>query len=278
MKKVRILSALGSLGASVLLAASPAFALEVSVSGNGADSTNNIAVSASQTTSILQTNTADITNNVNADANTGNNSANDNTGGDTSINTGNAATAVNLNNSANSNTLDIGCCEAISTSVKIAGNGSGSTNYVDLRFSNNRYVLVQNRLNIYNDIYANANTGGNEANGNTGGNTTINTGNANVSVNVSNSGNVNQTSVCSCLLPGLVKPPTVTPPAIPGLTPGVPAVLGVSKTLPMTGFDYPYQVIFAVTLTLLGLGLVLRNKTSEIEQALTSLAAKLNLV
>lgn len=276
MKKVRILSALASLGASALVAASPAFALTVELSGNGDSSDNSANITVNKTTTITQTNTADIKNKVSADANTGYNSANQNTGGDTSIETGDASSSVSVNNTANSSKSSIGCCDNTDLSVSLSANGSGSNNNVRFNWTDQRDIITLNDLNINNYINARANTGGNEANGNTGGDTSIKTGDANVSVMIGNSGNNNFASVCGCLVAS-VNPPTPAVTPIPGLTPGIPAVLGVSKTLPMTGFDYPYHLIFAGTLSLVGAGLFLRRKTSEIEQALTSLTSKLNL-
>lgn len=272
MKKVKILTALLAVSVATLLAAGPALALTVEVSGNGADSDNTANVSVNQSTSINQTNNANISNNVDANANTGGNSANNNTGGDTSINTGDASTKVALNNTANSSKASIGCCDLLSAAISISGNGAGSDNNVSFNLNNSRNVSTENNLNIDNDVDADANTGDNEANGNTGGNTSIKTGDANVNITIGNSGNSNEAVVCGCLIAGLVNPPTPTVKPIPG----VPTVLGLTSTsLPMTGFNYPFQLIFGLTIGLVGLGLVMKNKASEIEQALDSIAGRI---
>lgn len=272
MKKAKILSALSAVTAATLLAAGPALALTVEVSGNGADSDNTANVSVNQSTSITQTNNANISNNVNANANTGGNSANNNTGGDTSINTGDASTNVALNNTANSSRTSVGCCDPISAAISISGNGANSDNNISFNINNSRNVTTVNNLNIDNDVNATANTGDNSANGNTGGNTSIKTGDANVNVTIGNSGNSNEAIVCGCLIAGLVNPPTPTVKPIPG----VPTVLGLTSTsLPMTGFNYPFQLILGLTALLVGLGFVLKNKASQVEQALNSFGSKL---
>lgn len=270
MKKAKLVAALTAASSVILLAVSPVFATDVAISGNGADSDNTANVSVQQNTTVFQTNTADINNSVNATANTGNNTAAKNTGGDTSIKTGDSSTAVNLNNNANSNKGSISCCDPISAAVSISGNGADSNNKVNFSFTNSRTVTTENNLNIDNDVNAASNTGGNKADKNTGGDTAIDTGNASVKVKIGNSGNSNEVTIGTML-------PIVTPIANP--IPGVPAVLGVSKTLPMTGYDYPFGLIISLTLGLVGLGLLLRTKASEVEKLLSGLAgpAKLNI-
>lgn len=279
MKKARIVAAIAAASTVVLLAASPVLAVDVIVAGNGSSSDNTANVTVTQSKLISQTNQANISNTVDANATTGQNSANSNTGGDTSIKTGDASTAVNLNNNANSNKSSVGCCsDPISTSVSISGNGADSKNKVNFAINNTSGVTNQNTLNINNHVNAGANTGDNEANKNTGGNTSITTGDANVSVTIGNSGNSNEAVVCGCLLASIVNPPTPTVTPIANPLPGVATVLGLtSKSLPNTGFDYPYQLIFGVTAGLISLGLVMKLKASEIEEVLGSISGKVKL-
>ncbi len=277
MKKSRIVAAVAAASTVVLLAASPVLAVDITVSGNGADSSNTANVSVNNTTNIVQTNTSNINNNVKASANTGGNTANENTGGNTSITTGEASTAVALNNTANSSKVSAGCCDAIGAAISVSGNGADSKNKVSFNINNIRNTSAENNLDINNNVNGKANTGVNNANENTGGNASINTGNANVNVTIGNSGNRNETTVCGCLIAALnPTTPTVTP--LPGITPGIPTVLGVtSKTLPNTGYDYPYQLIFGMTGALIGLGLVMKTKAAEIEKALNNLSSKISL-
>src|SRR3990170_513335 len=81
--------------------------IDVEISGNGANSTNDANVAVSDNTQVTQNNTANITNNVNVSADTGKNDANKNTGGDVDITTGNASTTVGVSNTANANVADV---------------------------------------------------------------------------------------------------------------------------------------------------------------------------
>ncbi len=246
---------------SVLLAnAAPVGAMTIEVSGNGADSNTTTNVSVSQTVSILQSNTANIDNNVSAEANSGGNRANDNTGGDVSIETGDATTKVSASNKANSNTLELGCCNILGAAVKVSGNGADSRNEVNLSLSNEYSVEDRNNLDIDNDIFVFANTGDNEANGNTGGDVRIKTGDANALVAIDNQGNEN------VIIIGALNDPKTSPNPAPGVNPlpTMPSVLGVSK-LPMTGFDLPVKLILLVSSSLIGLGVVLNKKATSLK-------------
>ncbi|MCH7641573.1 hypothetical protein IID22_05260, partial [Patescibacteria group bacterium] len=100
-------------GSILLQLATPVLAqTTIELSGNGADSMNGADVLQVNTTVVVQSNTADISNKVDADANTGNNDANRNTGGDVSVDTGDASTTVGIANTLNSNEAEVGCCTA----------------------------------------------------------------------------------------------------------------------------------------------------------------------
>src|SRR3990167_6250017 len=103
--------------------------LNVTISGNGAKSTNEANVGVSASTLVFQNNSAKITNDVDVDADTGKNDANKNTGGDVEILTGNADADVDVSNLANFNFADVDSCGCIlDGTVKIAGNGAKSDN------------------------------------------------------------------------------------------------------------------------------------------------------
>ncbi len=247
----------------LLLNAAPVGAMSIEVSGNGADSSTTTNVSVSQTVNILQSNNADIDNNVSAEANSGGNSANDNTGGAVSIETGDATTKVSASSKANSNSQQLGCCNDLSAAVKVSGNGADSRNEVSLSLLNEFSVQESNNLDIDNDIFVFANTGDNEANGNTGGDARIKTGDANALVVIDNEGNENV-----IVIGGLNSKPDPTPAPAPGVTPlpSMPAVLGVSK-LPMTGFDLPIKVILLASAGLVSLGVALNKKATSLKQS-----------
>lgn len=161
------------------------------ITGNGADSHNTTGVAVQNTTSVVQDNYANISNNVNASSSTGSNSANKNTNGEVSISTGDASTGVAVSNSANSNVANIeGCC-AVDASVEISGNGADSRNEAGLSLGTSTEVFQTNVAHIDNDIDADSDTGNNEADKNTGGNVEVTTGNADTTVLVDNVANSN---------------------------------------------------------------------------------------
>ena len=179
---------------------------DVTISGNGAFSTNGAGVNNTSTTALTQNNVANITNNISADAKTGNNDAGFNTGGDTTIVTGKAGVGITVDNKANSNLASIGGgagAGAGDSSIIINDNGAFSENAVEL---NNNSIVVLTQLNdadVANNIDADARTGGNSTDFNTGGDTTIWTGNATTLVEVDNMVNFNAASVgCECVLGG----------------------------------------------------------------------------
>ena len=169
-------------------------ALEIVVSGNGSDSQSTVDSSVSQTTSVEQTNQASVENSVSLDSNTGGNEASGNTGEEVSIATGNIDTNLAVENALNNSSVETPCCET-DTEVVIAGNGSGSTNTVDILNENSNEISVSQTGNIVNDIQGVANTGGNKANDNNA-NVSIDTGNIVVRGGVVN-GPVNTVSVSS---------------------------------------------------------------------------------
>jgi len=77
-------------------------------SGNGSDSTNLGSVTSESNNTIVQTNDANIVNNINLTANTGGNSASANTGGNSSIVTGDANIVANIVNFVNNNIVGSG--------------------------------------------------------------------------------------------------------------------------------------------------------------------------
>ena len=201
MNKLLYKVASGIATASLLASSFAGVALadvNLEISGNGSDSDNNIDVELNNLTVIEQTNTANIQNNVEIFANTGNNEANDNTGGDVGIDTGNAKAEVNVSNTANSNVAEVnGCCPGDIT-AEISGNGTDSDNQIDIDVCAyndecGTFIEQTNEANISNNVAVELNTGDNEANDNTGGDVEIDTGNAeaNGGVTISNAVNSN---------------------------------------------------------------------------------------
>ena len=146
------------------------------ISGNGEGSENTINISEENNTEIYISQNADIDNRVEGSANTGNNSANDNTGGNILIDTGSIFVTGGIKNGPVNFYNITGGSGGGDVSVRVSGNGSGSTNFINLLFGNLASLMVNNYADLDNDVTWDLNTGGNEANGNTGGDTEIRTG------------------------------------------------------------------------------------------------------
>ncbi|OGH39320.1 MAG: hypothetical protein A3B44_02455 [Candidatus Levybacteria bacterium RIFCSPLOWO2_01_FULL_38_21] len=171
--------------------------------GNGAGSNNFIGAKLAKTTSVNQSNSANVNNNVNANADTGDNKAKFNTGGDVIIDTGNAKVNVDVDNMVNFNWADVDCGCAYGLLAKIDGNGvggpgddpKGDPNTITATLVSMQTVGQGNGASLYNNANGNADTGYNKAKWNTGGvdggDPSVVTGNAEDNVDVSNSGNVN---------------------------------------------------------------------------------------
>ena len=177
----------------------PALAVDVEISGNGANSDNNATVVTDSNTTVNQTNYANITNDVNVDANTGHNDANNNTGGDVSIDTGDANANVDIANTANANIAQVDACCPKDINVTISDNGADSDNDANVVANTTVNLDQDNTAKIKNKVDVDLDTGHNDANNNTGGNVTITTGDAaaNGGVVITNTVNKNVASVGS---------------------------------------------------------------------------------
>lgn len=170
----------------------PAFAAtNIQISGNGSDSNNDAKLELQKTTSVVQNNTANISNKVDVKADTGGNSAEDNTGGDVKIKTGDSAVGVAVKNMLNSNSASVDCCANGDTDVEISGNGSDSDNDVDLDMKSSNGIFQDNDADVENKLNVDAKTGDNETDDNTGGDVEIETGDSEVSLGVLNMLNSN---------------------------------------------------------------------------------------
>ncbi len=178
---------------SISVAAPAIFADEISVSNNGAGSSNTIVIDTSSTSTVEQANNADIQNNVDVTANTGDNSVSSNNA-DAHIITGSIDSTSSINNeNINSNfaeNQECGCSDE--TSSAIDGNGSDSINNLNLSFINAMNVSQENSAQITNNLTTNASTGNNQANNNNG-NVGIETGNITSLISIINK-NINLNS------------------------------------------------------------------------------------
>ncbi len=168
----------------------------ITISGNGSDSSNTTTVTTTNSTTVEQSNTANVQNNVNSNADSGGNTAKDNTGGNVDIESGNATVKDQVKNDLNSNAATVGCpCGNGDTTVSITGNGSDSENGVGLSNTNKTQVTQANEANVNNSVNADASTGDNKASDNTGGNVKVYSGDANTQVGVSTTANANVAQV-----------------------------------------------------------------------------------
>lgn len=140
---------------------------QITVSDNGASSTNQVDLTQTSQTTALVYQDATIVNNVTGYANTGLNSANHNNG-DVSISTGDIVAKVLLANDGINLAKVQTPAGNSAVVVAIWGNGAFSTNQVNYSASQQSNVYITNQANILNLVNWYANTGLNSANGNNG--------------------------------------------------------------------------------------------------------------
>lgn len=170
-------------------------------SGNqitGPGSVNTTWTENTQDVNVLNSNTAEVNNEVDAKANTGYNDADMNTGPGV-IDTGSAQVGLTVKNHVNDNLTEIeaGAGGRSNTAMNDT-TGPFSENSVALF---NRSHIAVNNVNdmvVGNDVYAKANTGKNDANKNTLGGD-IETDLAKVNLGVETQGNINTTKVEAAL-------------------------------------------------------------------------------
>src|SRR3989344_3377480 len=180
----------------------PAFAgTTLIISGNGSSSDNTADVNLNSTTTVVQSNEADIDNDVHVNADTGGNSADDNTGGEVDLETGDITTQVGISNAVNSNVASVEECDCEGdVDVLISGNGTHSDNKVELDKKSTTELFQNNEADVDNDVHVYADTGDNSADDNTGGSVTLKTGDIDVKVALDTWANFNWAEVdCPCL-------------------------------------------------------------------------------
>ena len=182
--------------------------------GNGTDSTNTANVDLDNTDNTFQTNDALIQNDMNLLSDSGDNKTSMNTGGDNSIQTGDAnvsGSVVNMvNNNIEGNVIyavvnifgdligDIilpdgtilACCASSTTAANV-GNGSDSTNTVNVDQTTNDNTYQFNNVDIQNNLIMDAQTGDNDVNKNTDGENSVSTGDTSIVAQVLNVANTN---------------------------------------------------------------------------------------
>jgi hypothetical protein len=185
----------------------------VSNKQNGDSSTNSASQSNSLEKNVGQANVTNIDNNININANTGENRAASNTQGDNNVQTGDITAHAQVYNLANINSTEGGYVILINDKGtwrgKIVGaagsqdinfiiqpdgtvvatnqdNGTDSTNQSHTNTTTTENVNQSNNATLQNNININADTGNNSASRNTGGNSTVSTGDVNVGASIMN--------------------------------------------------------------------------------------------
>ncbi|MEK7581480.1 MAG: hypothetical protein AAB512_04295 [Patescibacteria group bacterium] len=170
----------------------------VTNSQNGSGSDNAATVNNNNNSTVVIDNDANVQNNLDFDANSGNNDASANVG-DSEIITGDANVVVTVITDANQVALGVYqfdvngnqngdiILDPGSLIAQNIGNGSGSTNDSTINNNNTSVETINNDGEIINNIDIDANTGYNTASKNTGGDSIIETGDASVVANVINS-------------------------------------------------------------------------------------------
>ncbi|CAN5169704.1 hypothetical protein BH09PAT1_BH09PAT1_0560 [soil metagenome] len=182
--KIKLVTAIAT-GAVLASSVAPAFAADITITGNGRDSESTASVTQNNTTSVSQSNNATINNNTVVNSNTGGNKASDNLGGDVHVQSGDAKSNVSVANSANSNVANVANCGCDQGStVSIDGNGRGSDNTVGLTQNNSTALGQSNNATVNNNTVVNSNTGNNKANDNLGQNGDVHVTSGNVDTTV----------------------------------------------------------------------------------------------
>lgn len=168
--------------------------------GNTNDGDNDINLGLKASTWIDQNNDADVDNDIDSYAKTGDNDANRNASGSVMIDTGDAEVSTVVTNALNSNSALVEGGEGSGVDVVITGNTNDGDNDILLGLNALLSVAQDNEADVDNDIYAKADTGDNDANRNAGGTVEIETGDATVDITVDNMVNFNVAEVeCDCL-------------------------------------------------------------------------------
>lgn len=162
------------------------------ITGNARNSDNTIVLDLDRSVELLQSNNADVRNDVNVDSNTGKNRATDN-GGEVLIETGNALTGVMLDTAVNFNIASIDCGCLMGVNAKIGNNGRDSDNLITASLDDTEGVFQTNWAGLDNIATVEGKTGKNRVSdtGFGGEDPAIDTGNSSSVFELRNSGNHN---------------------------------------------------------------------------------------
>lgn len=188
--KLKTLATIFMLVAS-LVATSSTYAMEYSISGNGAESESVVDIELNTQVTVVQENEATVENNVEVESNTGDNVASGNNG-NVSIETGNTVTEIDVNNEVNTSVTEVECCVSDQI-LGISDNGESSENEISVVTNTTTNLTSNQTVNISNNISGSSNTGDNSAEDNVG-EVLIETGDIHVEGSVGNSANSSSVS------------------------------------------------------------------------------------
>lgn len=255
----------------------------VTISGNGAYSQNHATINNSNNTNVDVYQEANIVNNVDSYASTGDNATSFNNG-DSMIKTGSILAKKNIKNGPiNLSYIKVPQGNFKSSDVNIIGNGFGSWNSVNLDEDTDTNITVVNAANIINDLQETYSTGDNKAKFNNGDNA-IMTGDILALTEIDN-GPINVSSVtidCYCEekkptkekekdkeevpsapVGGNVPPPTQITTSGPAPITSIPQAVVAAAHLPVTGNNWLVLALFGnIMMLLLGAYLRLRSGRS----------------
>lgn len=169
--KIAVAITAGSFLAAVVLPSGAFAANNVTISGNGAGSTNKVKIKNKKKVKVEQSNATAVVNLTGVFQNTGGNTANGNTGGGTvDVNSGKATSDVTNDTTTGDNSATVtGCgCPDPSNTVNVTDNGADSTNKVKITNKSKFKATQTNETLVVNGTLVAQDTGGNHANNNTG--------------------------------------------------------------------------------------------------------------
>ena len=179
--------------------------VNLTITGNGVDSTNTIEADINNQTTVTVDQVANIQNNIINNASTGENSA-ENNNGNVLISTGNIKIDAQISNQF-INVSEISAPQLnTDLSVKISDNGANSENRVRVNLASLSFLSITNLSDIQNSIVNNASTGGNLADNNLG-DVAIITGDIWIGTNIENGPiNVGLIKIPCCFAGGIDDP------------------------------------------------------------------------
>ncbi len=144
---------------------------EITISGNNESTQNSVTINNNDNTSIAQTSTGVIQNNITITSSTGGNSIADSTGESNVISTGNVNTTIGVTTEMNSSVSEAGCCGDTESTYTISNNNSNSVNTISDSTQKTTSVAVNQHATVTNNVNGTMTTGANTISGTTGSNT-----------------------------------------------------------------------------------------------------------